>query len=58
MTATAKVLDVGAGSGLLGRKLAGKGTSLRMTGIDASQKFADILATLPEYEASRMVWMG
>ena len=57
--ATAKVLDVGAGTGILGVKLREKGCrSLRFTAIDGSTRFVTHLKSVEEYEEARELFMG
>ena len=58
VTSTSKVLDVGAGTGLLGLKLKEKGLNLDMYALDATSQFVDRLKTRPEYTGARLVWLG
>lgn len=57
---SSKILDCGAGTGLIGLKLAKKGlpTPLKITGIDASSSFVEVLENSSHYEAAREVWLG
>lgn len=59
LCATSKLLDCGAGTGLIGLKISEKGlNSLKMTGIDASSSFAEVLQSSSQYEAAHELWLG
>ena len=58
-TVPLRMLDCGAGTGLLGLKLGDKGvTNLNITGVDASSQFVQVLDSSDHYEEAREVWLG
>ena len=54
------MLDVGAGTGLIGHKLRQRAGSegLNIIGIDASKKFVELLNQSHAYTEGREIWMG
>ena len=58
-SAPLRMLDCGAGTGLLGLKLHEKGvTNLKIQGCDASTQFVEVLTNSDHYEEAREVWLG
>ena len=53
-----EVFDVGAGAGLVGRKLVDEHSFKPIVGCDASSRFADHLLTTGAYKEASEIWMG